>query len=113
MILIDIHVWLFHCVGIRAFLLVTYTLPLLLVLTKVFKARRIKFFYFLAAAVLALVIGFLLDRFGMQNSVQMSEEQFERNNFIEKTRNLSYYLGGVVFICGLISGLGKTQKKYV
>jgi hypothetical protein len=112
LILIDIHIWLWRFRSIDIFFIVTFSIPVLILLIHLPRIRQLKFSYCIFFGLAVIMIALLLDKFLVEDVYEnMTEEQFDRNTAFEKIRSLFYYFGIMSILAGLITALSQQANR--
>jgi membrane-associated HD superfamily phosphohydrolase len=103
-IMVDMYVWLWltHANPIYYYITLVHTFPILVIISKLKIDIKPKQLFFIGLAI--LLAGFLFDMVFINIPYpDMTDDIFDRNLLLEKTRNLIYYVGFVTIVFAVIT----------
>ncbi|WP_026209589.1 hypothetical protein [Cytophaga aurantiaca] len=109
-IMIDIHIWLWwtQWSWLYYYITIIHTIPILIAFSKLKIDIKPKQLLFIGLAI--IFIGFLFDVIFINIPYpDMTDEIFDRNIIVEKTRNMIYYVGFVSIAFGMITLVKKNN----
>jgi hypothetical protein len=107
MIDMNIWLWLAQWTWVYYEIILVHTLPMLIILSKLKIDIKARYLFFLGLSI--VLIGFLFDIIFINIPYpDITDELFDRNLLLEKTRNIIYFVGFVTIAFALIRVVKKT-----